>query len=578
MPCEDEVSMSNVPQRGREYEATIGSLGLTASAFDAFGLKQLLGHWLGKCGSHVAVDTPELIEALCMQVLTVPHQSMSGTGEFYTDRPLGVLLGRLGVTCQDLGRAVLSRMLDEVYAASPDRLFTICAARVAERIGVKPVTLHIDSTSFHYDGMSRIEDGVPVVLDQGYSRDSHPELNQIISVMMTEEMAKIPLFQKCFSGNVSDKTSFLSTLSDDLPFIKQQFKELRYVIGDSAFCTSKIANEAAKQGIWFVTRIPDTNKEASDCIAQAMEHPEMLSHVDPDDPASPMAMWSGNGKIGEQDVVKLTVRNEKLEARKRETVGKHARKELEALEKKLRKLRTRPCKCQADAEKCVAELRQSLRLCAITNVSYEEVRRHKHSGRPAPGDKGDLVAVAVKAEAAVSDELVEEAVNRETYYVVCTNDTGREWTMKDLLATYKRQSVIERNWRCLKDHRILTSSFYLEKPSRICALMWLLSLALLVYAATEYLMRKAMRERGLSIHWTDGRTEMEQPSLMRMYTYMTNCGIRVHINAVTGAISITGLRKEIYAVLEAMGPDWTRYYQWQAYVPQLEALRVPIGF
>ena len=140
--------MSNVPQRGREYEATIGSLGLTASAFDAFGLKQLLGHWLGKCGSHVAVDTPELIEALCMQVLTVPHQSMSGTGEFYTDRPLGVLLGRLGVTCQDLGRAVLSRMLDEVYAASPDRLFTICAARVAERIGVKPVTLHIDSTSF----------------------------------------------------------------------------------------------------------------------------------------------------------------------------------------------------------------------------------------------------------------------------------------------------------------------------------------------------------------------------------------------------------------------------------------------
>ena len=105
-----------------------------------------------------------------------------------------------------------------------------------------------------------------------------------------------------------------------------------------------------------------------------------------------------------------------------------------------------------------------------------------------------------------------------SWSVICTNDTKRKWTMQELLATYKRQSVIERNWRCLKDHRVLVSAFYLEKPSRICALMWLLSLALLVHAATEYLMRKALRENGLTIL----RTEMAQPSSLRVCTRMTN--------------------------------------------------------
>ncbi len=267
------------------------------------------------------------------------------------------------------------------------------------------------------------------------------------------------------------------------------------MVGDSAFCTSDIAKAAARQGIWFVTRIPDRNGEAAPCIAEAPAHPDKLAPVDPEDPSSPWAMWSGEGTIGDQKIIKLTVRNELLESRKRETVGKHARKELEALEKKINRLRTRPCRCKADAEKCVRELEDGLRLCTISNVVYEDVTGHDKRGHPKNGDKGRIKAVKVNADAAVSNELVEEAVKRETSYVICTNDIRRKWTMRDLLATCKRQSVIERNWRCLKDRRILVSAFYLEKPGRICALMWLLSLALLVHAAAEYLMRGDARER-----------------------------------------------------------------------------------
>lgn len=56
--------------------------------------------------------------------------------------------------------------------------------------------------------------------------------------------------------------------------------------------------------------------------------------------------------------------------------------------------------------------------------------------------------------------------------------------MSDLLSTYKKQSVVERNWKYLKDRKILVGALFLESPSRINALMWLMTLALLIFSAT----------------------------------------------------------------------------------------------
>ena len=70
--------------------------------------------------------------------------------------------------------------------------------------------------------------------------------------------------------------------------------------------------------------------------------------------------------------------------------------------------------------------------------------------------------------------------------------------MKELLSIYKKQSVVERNWRCFKDKRLLVNTLYFESSSRINALMWVMTLALLIYSATEYLMRKKMEEQRLT--------------------------------------------------------------------------------
>jgi len=63
----------------------------------------------------------------------------------------------------------------------------------------------------------------------------------------------------------------------------------------------------------------------------------------------------------------------------------------------------------------------------------------------------------------------------------------------EVLAGYKGQSAAERGFRFLKDPRFLASSLYLKKPERIMALLMVMTVCLLVYAAIEYRIRQALR-------------------------------------------------------------------------------------
>ena len=84
------------------------------------------------------------------------------------------------------------------------------------------------------------------------------------------------------------------------------------------------------------------------------------------------------------------------------------------------------------------------------------------------------VPVKVHAQAQLDDSAIEQKIKENTYYVICTNDLDRKWTMAELIGVYKKQSVVVRNWRCLKDKKLLINAIYLELPSRINALIWVI--------------------------------------------------------------------------------------------------------
>ena len=54
-----------------------------------------------------------------------------------------------------------------------------------------------------------------------------------------------------------------------------------------------------------------------------------------------------------------------------------------------------------------------------------------------------------------------------------------------------------------------------------------MSIALLVYAATEYKVRKTMKEHKLTIPTPDHKKDMDRPTLMRLFQYIANHNIQV---------------------------------------------------
>lgn len=551
------------PSENKLYNITTAYF--AAGAFDYFGIEPIIENAIGKQGSHVKITSGECVKALVCQLLSHPYQSLSGTAEFFSNHPLQALLQDSNATPDALNRAVLERMLDALADAEPEKLFIKIARKVLEVLNVKAQTAHIDSTSFHYHGKTYKEDGCDVELNMGYSRDLHPELNQVISVMLCEEQTHLPIFQQAFSGNTADHKSFNQVVLESWQLLKEQFKDLKYLVGDSALCTGEIAKNIVAQGIKFVTRVPDGNLTARACFEAAKG--ATFEDIDPIEPNGSKGLWCQNGKIGEQEVKLLLVNNENLRSTKEATITKHAKKELEELQKKLKKLDTNPCKCQKDAEKQVNELQSKLKLCKIDDITYEEVTGYPKRGKPAKDAQKVTIAVKVHAHPSIDEDKLKEQIESSIRYVIATNDLNRKWTMKELLGIYKKQSVVERGWRFMKCHKLMVDSLFLRKPSRITALTWIMTIALLVFTASEFLLRQKMQEYKLKIPALTHKRGEERPTMMRFLQYLCNCQVIMEFVPSSNRCLFSNIPPQLQEVLTALGREWWKYFTPVGYLP-----------
>ena len=60
---------------------------------------------------------------------------------------------------------------------------------------------------------------------------------------------------------------------------------------------------------------------------------------------------------------------------------------------------------------------------------------------------------------------------------------------------YKNQQCVERGFEFLKSTEFLASFLYLKSPKRIMALLMIMTICILVYAALEYRIRQELKKR-----------------------------------------------------------------------------------
>ncbi len=546
-----------VSTNGPLLSTELGNLGMVAGAFDEFGLEDTINKCIGKEGSHVVADNGALVKLLVMQMLNVPYQSLSATEHFYKKLPLETL-AQQKVSHKDLGRSVLSRLLDSIHEYGSEDLFLTCAAQVVKSLGIKIREAHIDSTSFHYDGQTRVEQDCRLEMRQGYSRDHRPELNQAISLMLADGQSRIPFFARNVSGNINDNRSFNSLLNFSWDSLKKQFSELEYLVGDSALCTTANFKDSKFQKVKLITRVPDKTQLAQQCFD--LFNPEEMQKIYENDEHSAVGRWCPDGEIGGEKVKLLLISNAALKSKKTETIRKRANTELERLQASIKKMQTKPAACKEDAEKNFLKTIAKVKFCKVSEPVYEDIMKRAKRGRPKKGEVEEkiLVGVSVTAEVTLDEDKIAEAISRECLYVLATNDVKRKWKMIDLLSIYKRQSVIERNWRCCKQPQFFLDAIYLKSPSRIDALLWLMSLALLVYAAMEYKLRKALAEAKKKFPLFENRST-DKPTLRCVFQYVDFLRIQI-LRARDGTICVSNIDPTMQQLLILMGDYWSSYY------------------
>jgi transposase len=84
---------------------------------------------------------------------------------------------------------------------------------------------------------------------------------------------------------------------------------------------------------------------------------------------------------------------------------------------------------------------------------------------------------------------------QQSCFILATNELDdAPLPPQAVLEAYKGQKHAERSFRFLKDPRLLASTLYRKKPERLMALLMVMTVCLLVYAALEYRIRQALRD------------------------------------------------------------------------------------
>jgi transposase len=239
------------------------------------------------------------------------------------------------------------------------------------------------------------------------------------------------------------------------------------------------------------------------------------------------------------------------------TVDKQLRTHSEQEVQACKKLCSTACACEADAPQALATVAQGLQATFLATRSVGPTPRDGKRGRPGPGRQPASVVYHINGALASRLALRQALVDQHSCCILATNELDATvLPPQDLLDGYKGQSQAERGCRFLKDPQFLASSLYLKKPERLMALLMVMTVCLLVYAALEYRIRTALKDHGATLPDQKGKPT-QNPTARWVFHYF----VGIHLLSVSGQWPLVlNLTEEHCNLLKLLGkPDMQLY-------------------
>jgi transposase len=533
------------------WSEVLDHLGLVAGMFNELGIGEVLDRTMQHTPETRLVTVGNAVKAMVLNGLGFVNQQLYLVPMFFQNKPTQRLIAP-GVEAQHLHDDTLGRALDMLYDCGVTALYSLIAATAAQRLGLAPTFAHLDSTSFHVDGRynSAEEPEEQVIhITRGYSRDHRPDLNQVMLDLIVEHQAGIPLLMKPLSGNSSDVQDFGQVVTEHIAQL-QTTSGTTYLVADSALYSAENLQKLVETQTKWITRVPATLSEAQAVLARA-DPPTMIPLMEGYRYQQAMSTYGGVPQRW------LLVYSDHRRPQAQRLVDKSWLKQSAAEAKAFQQLCRTAYACAADAQHALATFMHGLQATSLHEGTVQPTPRYSRRGRPSQDTPPAQIAYHITGALASSIAAHEALVAPHSCFILATNELDeRMLPAQALLEGYKGQQQAERGFRFLKDPRFLASSLYLKKPERIMALLMVMTVCLLVYAALEYRIRQTLKANQATFPNQKGQP-VQNPTARWVFQYF----VGIHLLRVPGqGAFVLNLNDQHQQLLRLLGRSYEAFY------------------
>jgi transposase len=354
---------------------------------------------------------------------------------------------------------------------------------------------------------------------------------------------------KPLSGNTSDAHDFGHVVTQHIAHL-QTVHGFAYLVADSALYSAENLQKLSQTNLKWITRVPATVTEAR----------EALATVDPEAMRPLLAGYryhslaSCYGGIGQRWVL---IYSDRRRPQAQRTVDKHWLHQSTVEVKAFQKLCRTAFACEADAQQALNAFIQGLQATGLQAVTIRPSSRYAKRGRPGKTTLPNQLVYHINGALTSSLATRNALVAQKSCFILATNELD-ETTLAplELLEGYKGQKHAERGFRFLKDPLFLASSLYLKKPQRIMALLMVMTVCLLVYAALEYRIRHALKA-----HQATFPNQKGQPSQNPTARWVFQYFVGIHLLRIPGeGAFVLNLNDQHRQLLRILGRSYEAFY------------------
>ena len=240
------------------------------------------------------------------------------------------------------------------------------------------------------------------------------------------------------------------------------------------------------------------------------------------------------------------------------TVDKPWRQQSDQAVKACKTLCRTACACAADAQQALTRFVAGLQTTLLHDSTVYATPHYGKRGRPSPGAQPEQIVYPLTG--ALASRLTDRRarIDQQSCFLLATHELDEgQLSAQAVLDGYTGQARAERGFRFLKAPQFLASSLYLKKPQRLMALLRVMTVCLLVYAALEYRIRTALKEHAATFPDQKGQ-RIQNPTARWVFHYF----VGIHVLSIPGqGRMMLNLTDEHQHLLQLLGKRYAWFYR-----------------